>query len=197
MLIYWLCSIFTGICINSVNVNRINIIFYSHIIFAGIGIAFIIEKIRWTSACFLVFYGVGSMMFFTAYFTVWNVEIKQYFQADFLEALDYAEKYECAYYYITPDTQYEGAWNVSQVWTLFGMEIDAAYFQGKTDRFLGADIPYTQRFCYRNPVDAEIQTDSDTGYVLRIEDAGRFPAEQFFIKQFGRYFVAVPAQHAR
>lgn len=197
LLVYWLCSIFTGLCINSVNVNRINIIFYSHIIFAGIGIAFTIEKIRWTLACFLVFYGVGSMMFFTAYFTVWNEEIKQYFQADFLEALDYAEEFECEYYYITPDTQYEGAFHASQVWTLYGMEIDAAYFQGKTDAFLGAEIPYAERFCYRNPVDAEIKTDLDIGYILRTEDMGRFSAEQFSIKQFGRYFVAFPAQYAR
>lgn len=131
LLAYYICSIILGICINYVNINRINIIFYAHIIFAGVGIYYTIKKIKWTFVCFILFYSVGSMMFFTNYFTTWSVEIKEHFYEDFLEAIDYAQEYECDYYYITPDTQFQGAWNVSQVLTLYRMEIDALYFKEK------------------------------------------------------------------
>lgn len=191
LLAYYFCSIIMGICINYVNINRINIIFYAHIMFAGVGIAFIIKKFKWISACFLLFYGVGSMMFFTDYFTTWSIDIRQYFYVDFLEAVDYAEGYECDYYYITPDTQYQGSWNVSEVLTLYEMEIDALYFQGKTDELFGADIPYTERYRYRNPLEGEVRTDEDIGYVLRIEEMDRFPQTMFMVKEFGDYFVAI------
>lgn len=192
---YWICSIFSGVCINSVNVNRINIIFYGNILFAGAGIAFIINKVRWTLACFLLFYGVGSTMFFHTYFTTWAEQIGSYFYADFLEALDYAQEYRCDYYYLTPDTQYTGTGYVSEVLTLFGMEIDAKYYCGETDAFSGRDISYRDRYRYQNPEDEAITAEAFTGYVLRMEHRYRFSEEAFFIKDFGNYFVAIPLHY--
>ena len=130
LICFWIFSLLAGVMINYVNVNRINIIFYIHIIFAAVGIYFVIKKWRIMLYIVLAAYSIQSVMFFNQYFTAWAENMETAFYADFVDALEYAKGYDSDCYYITPDTQYEGAWNVSEILTLFVFDVDARYYQG-------------------------------------------------------------------
>lgn len=197
LLTYWGCSIFTGLCINSVNVNRINIIFYSHILFAGIAIYYIIREWKNTAVIFAGVYAVLSILFFNCYFTRWADEMEDIFYSDFLEAVEFAGSLECDYYYITPDTQYDGAANVSEILTMFAQQIDAEYYQGKTDRFMGADISYTDRYHFQNSSQEELDSGQNAAYVVRTEDLSGYDVSGLSQKKFDDYCVLVPFQYAR
>ena len=47
---------------------------------------------------------------------------------------------------ITPDVQYTGSRQTSEILTLFQLQVDAEYYQGKTSE----PVPYGERFVYRN-----------------------------------------------
>lgn len=195
LLIYWGCSIFTGICINSVNVNRINIIFYSHIIFAGIAIYYTVKK--WKRTVWVVFaiYSLQSVLFFDRYFTLWADEMDNVFYADFLDAVEFSGDLECDFYYITPDTQYTGSANVSEILTMFILNIDAEYYQGKTNYFNGTNISYAERYHFCNPSQEEINTREKTAYVIKTSDLGYYDINKFAIKRFNNYSVVVPLEY--
>lgn len=192
LLLYWLCSLFTGICINSVNVNRINIIFYSHILFAGIAIYWLTKQVKLLIIAFALLYSIAGCSFLHTYFTEWSDTMESHFYADFMDAMEFAKNYNSNYYYLTPNTQYQGSWHVTRALTLFGMQIDAKYYQGETTSFEGCDVPYTYRYQYRVPEDWEIYTDNDVCYVMEKNQLWRFSSYDFAITEFGDYFVAIP-----
>lgn len=191
LLCYWIFALLTGILINSVNVNRINIIFYIHIIFAVVGICFVVRKWKPTLYLILLAYVIQSAMFFQCYFTDWAQSIDKAFYGDFVEALDYAREQNCDYYYITPDTQYQGSWNVSEILTLFVFDIDARYFQGATDSWENKSIPYWDRFRYVNPPEASQLSGWNVACIIRSGEAYRFPTDTFQITFFGDYAVVI------
>ncbi len=196
LLIYWGCSIFTGLCINAVNVNRINIIFYSHIIFAAIAIYYLIRKWKVFAAVVLVIYMLQSTLFVNRYYTTWAEQMEEVFYKDFLDAVAFAGEQNCDTYYITPDTQYTGAYKVSEILTQFTLRMDAAYTQGKTDIFGTVENAYTNRFRYVNPTAEEIRTDTKTAYVIRTGELYRYDFHLFAVKYFGEYCVVMPGQFA-
>ena len=189
LLIYWISSLFVGIFINGVNINRINIIFYSHIIFAGVAIAFIVEKIKLLLAAFVLVYGVACSMFLSDYFGEYSEQIADIFFEDFLTAIDMAESFQCDRYYITPDSQYQGSWHVSQVMTWYGMGMDAAYLTGASNDFNGKQIPYNQRFFYYLPETPDFSC--FVGYVVETADAGYYSEDLFIRIPCGSYTVIV------
>lgn len=191
LLCYWIFALLTGILINSVNVNRINIIFYIHIIFAVVGICFVVRKWKPTLYLILLAYAIQSAMFFQCYFTDWAQSIDKAFYGDFVEALDYAREQNCDYYYITPDTQYQGSWNVSEILTLFVFDIDARYFQGATDSWENKSIPYWDRFRYVNPPEASQLSGWNVACIIRSSEAYRFSQDTFQITMFGDYAVVI------
>lgn len=186
---FWVFGFLTGIMINSVNVNRINIIFYIHIIFAAVGIDYTVRKWRVfvpvIGAVFMIHYAC----FCTRYFTSWAGEIDRAFYGDFVRALEYAEECGSDYYCITPDTQYVGARQVTEILTLFVFHADARYYQGETD----LSISYEEKFQYANPWEADRNRNNIT-YVIKSADAGYFAEEDFSIILFGDYAVAVPVK---
>lgn len=191
LLCYWIFAFLTGLLINSVNVNRINIIFYIHIIFAAVGIYWVVRKWKPTLYLILLTYAIQSAMFFHSYFTDWAESIDHAFYGDFVEALDYAKEQNCDYYYITPDTQYQGSWNVSEILTLFVFDIDARYFQGATDNWENKQIPYWDRFRYVNPPEASELSGWNVACIIPTSEAYHFSADTFQITSFGDYTVVI------
>ncbi len=187
--VYWIFALLTGLMINYVNVNRINIIFYIHIIFAAVGISFLVK--RWKMSLVIL-----SALFFHAYFTSWAGEIDKAFYGDFVDAVEFAKEYDCDRYYITPDTQYEGAYQVTEILTLFLFDIDAEFYQGKTDRWHDKEIPYKERFIYRNLPAEEVRAEGDGAYIFKTWDRGRFPDDVFYVVFFGEYAAAIPWSYA-
>lgn len=191
LFIYWLSSLFMGVCINSVNVNRINIIFYSHIIFSGIAMYYAVRSWRCAVVLLTVIYGLLYALFLHTYFTDWAMQISNIFQKNFLEAVSFAGSFDCSRYYITPDTQYRGAAGTSEILTLYELQIDALYFQGKTNEFHGRIIPYSERFVYRNPEPEELHSETDALFIVRTDILDELSADSagLTVRNFANYSV--------
>lgn len=190
--VYWIFALLTGLMINYVNVNRINIIFYIHLIFAAVGISFTVERWKMSRAFLSALFAFLSALFFHTYFTSWAGEIDRAFYGDFVDAVEFAKEYNCDRYYITPDTQYEGAYQVTEILTLFLFDVDAKFYQGKTDRWQNKEIPYEERFIYMNPPAEGMTAAGDGAYIFKIRDRGRFSDDEFFVVFFGDYGAAIP-----
>ena len=101
--------------------------------------------------------------------------------------------YKIQVYYITPDTPVYGASvQRNEILTMFALEIDAEYYQGKTDSFCGNEIPYVRRYQYKDPTAEEICGERNAGYVVMEWQRPWFDEAQFEIKRFGDYIVALP-----
>lgn len=190
MLIYWICSMLSGIIINGVNINKMNVIFYCNIIFMVIGVWFIVGHWKASMALFVVIYGVSSVLFFYRYFTTWEEQKNIVYCGDFCEALRHAKEHDCLRYYITPDVKGEDTGEISEILTIFEFEMDAGYYLGETDEWGGEEIAYKDRFLYKNPTMYPSYSER-VGYVFKAADSERF-SEEFYIKtMFGDYGVAV------
>ena len=179
LLVYWLCALLLGLCVNSVNVNRLNILFYAHVLLIARGIEGLLAFRRETAAALLVCYGLLAGLFFTQYFSSWAERMEGVFFQDFLTAVSCADGREIeTQYYITPDTQYTGSANVSEILTLFARKIDAQYFRS-------AD--YAAHYHYRNPdLDALAR---EEGRVVCVVKSGTEVPEGWSAVDFGSYRV--------
>lgn len=196
LLVYWVSSIMVGLFINYVNINRINIIFYCHIAFAGIAVYTITGKWRQLAVGLAAVYSLLLILFLNQYFTEWAERMETCFFADFIDAVEYAGELEADYYYITSDSQSDGSWWVSQILTMYAVKMDAEYFQGKTDVFRGREISYADRYHFSNASGGQIRDDVDIVYVVRADHINDYDQERFVRKQFGNYYVVFPWQYA-
>ena len=186
LLIFWLCSLFTGLCVNNVNVNRINIIFYPHILFIVLGLESLFrfdwKAVTAAAAC----YALLGALFFQTYFGSWSGQISRAFYEDFLNAVVCAAEEDAQVYYITPDVQFTGSRQTSEILTLYALSIDAEYFQGKTD----AAIPYRERFRYQNPAPEALEEQSGSAVWVLKKSALPDPLpEGWALEDFGDYVV--------
>ena len=88
-----------------------------------------------------------------AYFGSYAASIGNYFCQGFAEALADAEGSGAEKLYITSDAMGRGAWQSSEIMTLFHDRTDALYFQGKTnvsggkERSCASDHAVSRQFC--------------------------------------------------
>ena len=146
LLLFWLCGLFTGLCVNSVNVNRLNLLFYAHVLFIVIALEELLRFHRLTALPLLACYLLCAGLFFHNYFGPWSEQIRDLFYQDFLTAVETAGERDFDRLIITPDTQFTGSRQVSEILTLFALDLDAEYYRGEKS----APIPYRERFSYRN-----------------------------------------------
>ena len=189
LIAYAACALLIGIFIKEVNVNRINIIHYLNIIFIAVCIYYLISWKKWVPLMTGPVYAGLALMFVLYYFTVWPARIRVWFCADFMEALEYADTIDFDKCYISPDTQYDGSANVSEIMTLYKLDIDIQYFQGKTDSFDNRDIPYKERYVYENPSVKEPAKGKNTVYIIRADKTDDYDFSGWNSKEFGRYRV--------
>ena len=146
LLLFWLCGLFTGLCVNSVNVNRLNILFYAHVLFVVIAMEELLHFHRAQALPLLVCYLLCAGLFLHSYFGPWSERIRDLFYEDFLTAVETAGERDFERLVITPDTQFTGSRQVSEILTLFALDVDAEYYRGETED----PLPYRERFSYRN-----------------------------------------------
>lgn len=176
LLLYWLCSLWLGLCINGVNVNRLNILFYANLLLIARGAEALLAFRRETAAALLGCYGLLAALFFGTYFSTWAGRMEQVFYADFLDALRCAETLDAAEYWITPDSQYPGSANVSEILTLFAHQTDAEYFRSEA---------YRARYHYRDPALESL----DGAGVVCVRKRGDVLPNGWVEVDFGRYCV--------
>lgn len=144
-LLYFFCALFLGLCVNSVNVNRLNILFYAELLFCARGIEALLSFRRETAALLLAGYGLFFALFLSAYFGPWARQMEHLFYKDFLAAVVTADGLGTERLYITPDVQYPGSRDTSEILTQFALGIDAKAY---------ASADYAARYRYQNTVPA-------------------------------------------
>ncbi len=188
-LLFLLIAIITGLLTNNVNVNRINIIFYPLLIANGVGVYYLISKFKVAKLLVSILYGGVFILFINTYFTSYAVEIGQVFYKDFTRALTYVKKCKADYIYVTANSQYRGAKDVSEILTLFYHDIDAKYYQGIKKDTTGKY--YNERYYYDEMENIMIDDNRNAVYVISATDKIFFDKNVYKFKQFGEYYVVL------
>lgn len=160
-------GIWCGLITNSVNVNRLNIIYYPIIILAGIGIY---EVIRWISLPWLkygmaIVYVLAFVLFVRVYFTGYADEMEAVFYKDFGDAVSTIKESDADKFYITIGYRQNTA--ITEILTLFWCEIDAGYFQGETP---SGDLPYKEKYNFQRMNDITIDYSENAVYIITAEE---------------------------
>lgn len=184
-------GILDGLITSNVNVNRVNIICYALIILAGIGVWFAVCNFRKSAVILAPVFVLISALYVGTYFTKYEKQIAPVFFSDYLEAVQYVGENEyCRRYVLTPDTQYKGAMNVSEILTLFIHDIDSEYYQNLYPDENG--LLYREKYTFANASDTGISEENDVGYVIWRDEKSLFESENFEITDIGRYCAVVP-----
>lgn len=201
IIILWLMiSILSGLIINGVNVNRVNIIFYPMIILSGIGIYICIKRVKLLLTVILLIYMTAFAGFNLNYFGDHSKIIGEAFYEGFGEALEYVEDMDFDEIYVTNWTQSEGSWWVSEPLTLFHHHIDALYFQGKADAFTKKGkklLPYKERYKYVDIQSLKNEPDKKVVYIVRSNEISKFENGGFKIINFSFFNVVFPSKEAQ
>lgn len=186
-------GILAGFITASVNVNRINIILYPMIFFAALGIYFVYKSKKQLAYVLLPVYMLMSGLFLNQYFTDYADSIRYYFFDGFIEAVqDMEENSDCQVYCITPDSQYQGSTNVSEILTLFALDIDAEYYQGKEKAGVA---PYKARFYYCNASQTQLNPEAPIAYVVTNNELSLFSEEEYTIRQYDNFSSVIPNKY--
>lgn len=181
VILAWLVmGIWVGVVTRSVTIHRINIIFYPIVMIASIGIVWCIEKWRLLMIPIGGIYAAYALSFAVKYFGEWSDISRIYYYETYLNALEYAETLPCDYYYIAPDPQGVGEKKVGEILTLFSHEIDALYYQGKSNVQNGVEVlPFDERYRFEE-VTKEIlnaNIDKEVVYIVHDQNMGLISEE--------------------
>ena len=193
MLALW-GTLITGIWVGSityeVNINRINIIFFPLIFLCGYGIRVVIQKWSKLQAVIAGAYGLCAVLFLASYFTWFAGEIPTYFNRDFLEAVEEADKLEeYDRLYITGNMGWQFNIAMAEILTQYECKIDAAYYQGKTNLTGGRELlPYSERYRFVD-VNYPIEPDYNGLYVFHESELDKIPFAYSVEKTKGSYVL--------
>lgn len=183
LLFYLLTGVWCGLITNNVNINRINIIYYPIIVLSSVGIYKLIISVKYSKWCVFTAYIIAFAMFISTYFTSYADTIKNAFFKDFGDAVYSVKDSDAKKIYITADSQYKGASNVSEILTLFYHNTDAKYYQSKA---------FSEKYVFDSMENIRINPDENAVYVVTSEDLSLFDPELFIHNQFGSYYTILP-----
>lgn len=199
MLAWLLVSVASGIIVNNVNVNRINIIFYPMIFLCGIGIYSVVRKVRLLGVVVAVIYITAFAAFGASYFGDHARAIGNAFYNGFGESLEYVRDMDYDRIYVTNWTQSENSWWVSEPLTLFHHSIDALYYQGKADAWSKSGrklLPYKERYKYVQMKDLKKDPSENAAYIGNVNEASWFEDGNYKLVYFANYFAALPVKNS-
>jgi len=178
-------GILAGLITASVNVNRINIIFYPLIAFAGLGVYFVYLNKQQFLYIVGAVYLMVSGLFLHNYYTFYADNIKEVFWASLIESIQDLENHsDCPKYCINADSV-----DLNEIMTLFSLEIDAEYYQGKRAQ---DGLYYTEKFSYDAPLPEQIAAPGDYAYVISSNDLPLFAEYDYHIEVHGNYCSVIP-----
>lgn len=197
ILIGWgIVILVAGVMTKDTNSTRLNIALPFCLIMSGIGIYFVCSTLKYCTAIVAGIVAFMSGVFLFDYFTVYQdrfFDPKYAYSGNFTKALKKAHSYDAEKYVITPDSQYFGSQDVSEVDTLYIWRIDTDYRLGITNDGPGNSmLPYSERFQYVNVSQIEKIDTQNTIYVARGEDLSYFDDDDFNIYTYPGFMVAVP-----
>ncbi len=199
ILLWFLAALVSGIIINNINVNRINIIAYPLIILAALGIQLVIRKTKLLSAVILIAYLIAFTSFTVSYFGEHSKLLANAFYEGFGEALESVRDLDYDRIYVTNRTQSEDSWWVSEPLTMFHHDIDALYFQGKTQGFSRNGkplLPYKERYRYVKLPGMKIDPMENAVYIIHKNENSFFDPGSFALYKFADYYAVIPNSHS-
>ena len=185
--IWFLTAVAEGLITANVNINRINMIFYPLIIFTGTGIYAVFHIcsenriLRYLRFLLPAAYLTVFCMFTFTYFTSYARQASEDFMQDFGTAVTSIKGSDAEKIYISADAQYKGFSHVSEILSLFYLDIDAKYYQS------GA---FHDRFTFHIPSDPD--PSENAVYVAAADDMQRFPDELYNTVSYGKFLVVTP-----
>ena len=196
ILLFWLfMGIWVGVVTKEVTINRINVIFYVILAIGAVGIDWCIEKRKLLFLPIGAYYGVCALLFAATYFGSWADVSRIYYYDPYVQALEFAENFECDVYYITPDPQGEGVGAVGEILTMYCHEIDALYYQGVSNFQAGVErLPYRDRYLYADVSEEVLAANAGKAvvYLVNANFLHLFDGERYDITSFyDNYFVIV------
>lgn len=194
IIIWLITAVISGIVINNVNVNRINIIFYPIIILCGIGIYYLIKRVKLLSVVIILIYAIAFAGFNSSYFGGHSKIIGQAFYDGFGEAMEYVKDMDYDVIYITNWTQTKNSAKVSEPLALFHHQVDALYFQGKADMYDKNGkklLPYKERYRYVQISSLNIDENENAVYIVHNNETKKFDKDKFEIKNFAYYNAVI------
>lgn len=191
----WLMmGIWVGLTTYEVNVNRINIIFFPLIFLCGHGISVLAGKYRSLRYVTAGAYCFCFALFLAAYFSVFAQGVQTYFNVNFLnmvERADRMEEYERLYITANADWQYN--WQMAEILTQYACRIDAAYYQEKTLLTGGRELlSYSERYHF---VDVSRLDDVDPSglYMVHVTEMEKLPFLYEVIEAEDNYVLLRPS----
>ena len=127
---------------------------------------------------YLAAFGLFSHTYFTSYAAL----LEDSFMADFGRAVTAIRGSDADKIYISADAQYKGYSHVSEILTLFYMDIDARYYQSPD---------FHERFSFRIPDTPDPA--ENAVYVLAKDDLPKFDSSLFRITDYGKFLKAEKA----
>lgn len=190
---FFLTGVWVGIITFEVNVNRINLIYFPLIFLCGYGIWKVTERWKKLLPFIGTAYIVCFVLFLGTYFTTFAGEIGRMFNVNFLETVKAAdEKEEYEKLYITGHMDWQYNLSMAEILTQYACEIDAAYYQEKTNNNGGRELlPYSERYHYIN-LDYEQKAESDGLYLVHVSELEKVPFEYRMLEESGNYCLLVP-----
>lgn len=198
ILIWLFVSVISGLIVNNVNVNRINIIAYPLIILAGLGIDLVIRKTKLLSLVVLAVYLIAFTSFTISYFGEYSKVLASSFYYGFGEALESVQDLDYDRIYVTSHTQSDNSWWVSEPLTMFHHDIDALYFQGKAEAVSKSGkplLPYKERYRYVNFAEQKIDPTERSVYIIYKSESSFFDPGSFSLYPFADYYTAIPNEY--
>jgi hypothetical protein len=192
-------GLWAGLVIASVNMNRINLVFYPMIILSGIGIW---QVIRWLPPLrfpIAALYAVLFVMFCGTYFGEENRRnTDNMFYRGFGEALKYVKDIPADTVYVTSNSQYPGSRHVSEILTIFFHDIDSLYLQGQTTTLNGiACATYAKRYRYVSMYSLNPNPFEKAVYIVNNYELAQFNQEWCEIYPFSDFSAVVPRHLAK
>jgi 4-amino-4-deoxy-L-arabinose transferase-like glycosyltransferase len=200
-LLTWLAvAAFSGLMVDNVNTNRINLIFYPVLMLAGLGlwhVLFEAAKVRKLVIAVAVLYAISFTGFTASYFGNHAKALANDFCSGLTDAVKYADGLNTDVLYITADSRSRQAYTCSEIYTMLGADIDAHYYQGKAPAYSKDGkklLPYQERYKYTNFMAFNFDQPAGSVYVFNMQDrdeASQFAPGTYQIRQFGNFGVAV------
>lgn len=187
---FLLTGIWVGLITYEVNVNRINIIFYPLILMTAYAISFIGDRFQKTAPVIGAAFGVCGILFLGTYFTVYPEKVAVYYNGDFLEAVQEADREEQSLY-ITGNMGWQFNLSMAEILTQYACKTDALYFQGKTNVTEGRTLqPYSERYHFINVESYDWEhADQEGIYLLQQEELQKLPVTYQLRDRIGQFVI--------
>ncbi len=193
-----LVCIWTGIVIATVNVNRINIIYYFFILLAGVGLAQVLKQFKPLFIHLVSIYSLFFCLFCHHFFVVWPQQIGPVFFVGLGQALSDAAKIDTPRYYISRSNSY------SEILTMFHHQIDSKYYLG--ERFMAThkmpssatvagnkyESTYNERYVFFDPNTHHVDINEPAVYVIENYEKPLFNLSNYEITDYRDFSLLVP-----